>query len=112
DLSALLNHHDQEIHFVENKGQFSEAVLYRADFPLGQAVATREGMLISAFDPRAIEARQREGMAIEEEIQRGLPHRPLRWQQRGHGWLMRFRDASPDMRIVSKDAHADLRNYI
>ncbi|MCB9183724.1 MAG: hypothetical protein H6591_07375 [Flavobacteriales bacterium] len=111
DVSALLNHHDQEIHFVENKGQFGEAVLYRADFPLGQAVATREGMLISAFDPRAIEARQREGMAIEEEIQRGLPHRPLRWQQRGHGWLMRFRDASPDMRIASKDAHADLSNY-
>ena len=33
DLDGLLNLHDQEIHFMENKGQFSEPVLYRADLP-------------------------------------------------------------------------------
>jgi hypothetical protein len=69
ELDALLNRHDQEIHFTENLGQFGPSVLFRADFPLGQAVATREGMLVTAFDPAAVEARQREGIAIEEEMQ-------------------------------------------
>ncbi|MBK8499251.1 MAG: hypothetical protein IPL52_10615 [Flavobacteriales bacterium] len=41
-IDELLNRHEQEIHFVENKGQLGPSVLYRADFPLGQAVATRE----------------------------------------------------------------------
>ena len=103
--------HDQEINFLENKGQFGPTVLYRADFPMGQAVATRDGMLISTFDPLAVEARQREGIAIEEEQQRGLPNRPLKWQQRGHGWLMHFRNALPTMRVESKDAHEGTTNY-
>ncbi|MCC6938093.1 MAG: T9SS type A sorting domain-containing protein [Flavobacteriales bacterium] len=111
ELDGLLNMHDQEIHFVENKGQFGATVLYRADFPLGQAVATREGMLMSAYDPAAVEARQREGIAIEEEIGRGLPQRDLKWNKKGHGWLMHFRNASPAMRVESKEAHDDLTNY-
>ncbi|MBP6574924.1 MAG: hypothetical protein KA230_10770, partial [Flavobacteriales bacterium] len=111
DLAGLLNMHDQEINFLENKGQFGPTVLYRADFPMGQAVATRDGMLISTFDPLAVEARQREGIAIEEEQQRGLPNRPLKWQQRGHGWLMHFRNALPTMRVESKDAHEGTINY-
>ncbi|MBK8499305.1 MAG: hypothetical protein IPL52_10910 [Flavobacteriales bacterium] len=110
-IDELLNRHEQEIHFVENKGQFGPSVLYRADFPLGQAVATREGMLMSAYDPKAVEERQREGMAIEADMQRGLPFRELRWQKRGHGWLMHFRNALPTMRIESTDAHEETSNY-
>lgn len=110
-MEALLNKYDKELHFVENKGQFGPTVLYRADFPLGQAVATREGMLVTAFDPEAVAARAREGMAIEEEMALGLPPRELLWRQRGHGWLLHFRGASPDMKVESMDAHADVRNY-
>jgi len=90
DIDALLNRHDQEIHFTQNQGQFSSTVLYRADLPMGQAVATEEGMLMTAFDPDAVLARQDQGIIIEEEINRGLPIRELKWQQKGHGWLMHF----------------------
>src|SRR5690606_25038628 len=62
DLGGLLNEYDKEIHFVENKGQFSEPVLFRADLPMGQAVATREGMVITAFDPASIAEFQRQGI--------------------------------------------------
>src|SRR5690606_19817111 len=103
DLNGLLNKYDQRIEFVENKGQFSEQVLYRADFPLGQAVATPEGMLVTAFDPKAVEERQLEGIRIEEDIKSGKPHRDLKWQQKGHGWLMQFQGASPSMNVTSKD---------
>jgi len=34
--------------------QFSDGVLYRADLPFGQALATRDGMLMKAYDPAAI----------------------------------------------------------
>jgi hypothetical protein len=111
ELDALLNRHDQEIHFTENLGQFGPSVLFRADFPLGQAVATPEGMLVTAFDPAAVEARQREGIAIEEEMHDGKPMRPLVWNQRGHGWLMHFRNASETMRVVPKDHHEEVSHY-
>ena len=75
DLSGLLNEHDKEIHFMENKGQFSSPVLFRADLPMGQAVATSSGMVITAFDPVSIAQFQLDGVAFEKEIQEGLPHR-------------------------------------
>ena len=110
-VDALLRKYDQQIHFVKNMGQFGPTVLYRADFPMGQAVATSEGMLVTAFDPEAMEARAQEGIAIEAERAQGRPARPLTWRQRGHGWLMHFRGASPDMTVESMDAHADVANY-
>ena len=111
DIDALLNRHDQEIHFTQNQGQFSSTVLYRADLPMGQAVATEEGMLMTAFDPDAVLARQDQGIIIEEEINRGLPIRELKWQQKGHGWLMHFQGASPDMYVESQLAHEGTTNY-
>ncbi|MBP6573211.1 MAG: hypothetical protein KA230_02070 [Flavobacteriales bacterium] len=113
DLAAdeLLHKHDKEITFTENQGQFSEGVLFRADFPLGQALATRDGMLMKSYDPEAVQARINEGMRIEQEMHDGKPMRPLIWRERGHGWLMHFRNASAEMRIESREAHEEPMNY-
>ncbi|MBS1945360.1 MAG: hypothetical protein JST98_09240, partial [Bacteroidetes bacterium] len=111
DLGGLLNEHDQQIHFTENKGQFSAPVLYRAELPMGQAVATAQGMVITAFDHAAILQRQQEGIAIEREMQQGWPSRPLTWRKKGHSWRMNFTGASADMKVESRTAHEGTMNY-
>ncbi|HRH70909.1 MAG TPA: hypothetical protein PLB89_15510, partial [Flavobacteriales bacterium] len=110
-LDELLHKYEQRIEFTENKGQFSSQVLFKADLPLGQALATREGMLMKAYDPSAIKARQDEGMRIEKDMQDGKPMRPLTWRERGHGWMMHFQGAMPTMRIESREAHTEQNNY-
>jgi hypothetical protein len=111
EFDDLLNVHDQEIHFTENKGQFGKDVLFRADFPLGQAVATRRGMVVTAFDPAAIEARNREELKIEDEMSKGSPHRPLEWRMKGHSWRLDFEGASEGVKVEGREAHEEVRNY-
>ncbi|MBK9147994.1 MAG: hypothetical protein IPM12_09300 [Flavobacteriales bacterium] len=111
DIDALLNRHDQRITFMENGGQFGPQVLYRADFPLGQAVATAEGMVVTAFDPVEVEKRIADGFRIEEEMAQGRPMRELQWRKRGHSWRHRFIGASDAMRIEARDRHPELTNY-
>ncbi len=111
DLEALLHTHEHEIMFTENKGQFNEAVVFRADFPLGQALATREGMYMKVYDPAAVQTRIDEGMRIEQEMHDGKPMRPLMWRERGHGWMMHFRNALPTMAIDSRNGHEEVSNY-
>ena len=65
-LDELLHQYDQRIEFAENKGQFGKDVLYRADFPLGQAVATASGMVVSVFDPKGLAEFQRQGVGNAE----------------------------------------------
>ncbi|MBL8009191.1 MAG: SBBP repeat-containing protein, partial [Flavobacteriales bacterium] len=110
-LDALLHAYEQRIHFTENRGQFNPHVRFRADFPLGQALATPEGMLVKAYDPEAVAAREAEGHRIEEEARLGLPNRPLLWRERGHGWMLHFRGALPTMRIEGLKPHGDASNY-
>ncbi|HMQ74915.1 MAG TPA: SBBP repeat-containing protein, partial [Flavobacteriales bacterium] len=110
-LDELLHAYEQRIHFTENRGQFNPRVMFRADFPLGQALATPEGMLVKAYDPEAVAAREAEGHRIEEEARQGLPNRPLAWRERGHGWMLHFRGALPTMRIEGLNPHGDAANY-
>ena len=111
DLTHLLNMHEQQIHFTENKGQFGPGVLFRADFPFGQAVATPQGMVVTAFDPVEVEKRIADGFAIEEEQRQGRPVRELSWRRRGHAWRMRFLGAQPGMKAEGLDAHEETFNY-
>ncbi|MBK9175977.1 MAG: hypothetical protein IPM46_06475 [Flavobacteriales bacterium] len=111
DMAGLLNMHEQEIHFTENKGQFDSPVLFRADFPLGQAIATADGMVVTAFDPEQVQRRIEEGFRIEEEQLQGKSTRELSWRRRGHAWKLRFIGASPAMRAEARDAHDEVNNY-
>ncbi|MBP6641814.1 MAG: SBBP repeat-containing protein, partial [Flavobacteriales bacterium] len=111
DHEDLLHKFDQVIEFTENQGQFSNGVLYRADFPLGQALATREGMLMKAFDPASVQERHEDGMRIEQEMHEGKPFRPLMWREKGHAWMLHFNNAQPSMKVESRDAHKGTTNY-
>ncbi|MCB0766942.1 MAG: hypothetical protein KDB95_07005, partial [Flavobacteriales bacterium] len=110
-LDELLHHYDQRIEFTENKGQFGKDVLYRADFQLGQAVATRDGMVVTAFDPVALAESRRAGILFEEQIRNGKPSGAPTLRSRGHSWRLNFRGASPDMNVETRTAHSDASNF-
>ncbi|MBP6335292.1 MAG: hypothetical protein KA444_07455, partial [Bacteroidia bacterium] len=40
ELKDMLQHFDREIYFTQNVGQWPAHVLYKADFPMGQALVT------------------------------------------------------------------------
>lgn len=67
-VNNMLNRFDEKIYFTRNQGQYRQGVLFKADFPLGQAIATPQGMLIKAYDPASVEARREDGERIEQEI--------------------------------------------
>lgn len=78
--------------FMENKGQWPSHVLYRADVPGAQMLATPQGMLVGQFDPKSL-AERGEYMHREEQYQRGeitleqLGKEPV---LKGHGWRFNF----------------------
>ncbi len=81
--------------FIENKGQWPGHVLFRADFPGGQMLATPQGMLIGKYDDAGLKAASKyEGQL--EEIEKGL--NPVLTVKdlgpapvlRGHGWRFNF----------------------
>ncbi|UPT68689.1 MAG: hypothetical protein M0D57_08725 [Sphingobacteriales bacterium JAD_PAG50586_3] len=58
-IDEMLKKYDKQIYFTQNNGQWPAEVLYKANFTYGQAVATRNGMLVSSFDPTSVGARSK-----------------------------------------------------
>ena len=83
------------ISFIENKGQWPAHVLYRADMPGGQMLATPQGMLIGKFDPASVSARSTYDAQAEELEKKFSPEmiaeklgpKPI---LKGHGWRFNF----------------------
>src|SRR5205085_2850937 len=67
-IKSVLKYYDRQIYFTENKGQWPTHILYRADFPLGQALVTGQGMLVGTFDAASLKAQAEEGTRIEKEV--------------------------------------------
>jgi len=111
DIDELLHYYEKQIYFTENKGQFNPKVKYRADFPLGQAIVTTEGMYVSAYDPASVGAMHREGEVIEFDLQNGGSFRTLNTSLKGHTWAMNFQGRNNEMTISGRDQHADFMNY-
>lgn len=110
-ILSLLKNYEKKIYFTQNKGQWPGHVMYRADFPMGQALATREGMLVGTFDPKSLDAFNDQAERREVAQQAHRPFTEKQAELKGHGWLMKFQNASPDMYIADKDPHSDVFNY-
>ncbi|MCB0508061.1 MAG: hypothetical protein KDD21_07175, partial [Bacteroidetes bacterium] len=114
-VKEMLNRYDKQIYFTENKGQWPENVIYKADFKFGQAIATRNGMLVGSFDPASVNEIRERGDEEEEAIHLGLPYdknkRQANTNVKGHGWLMNFLNPSSKMKIVTSDEHKEKFSY-
>jgi hypothetical protein len=111
DIKEMLHNYSQKIYFTENKGQWPDNVLYKADFHLGQAIATKDGMLVGSFDPNDVDANYKWSIREEEAIRSGAKFDEKEPGTKGHGWLMDFVNHSPDMTIETQDKHPDVFNY-
>lgn len=83
------------VNFIENKGQWPANVLYRADVPGGQMLATPQGMLVGKYDIASLAAISKYEAQLEE-IQKGLNPNMNKAklgpapQLKGHGWKFNF----------------------
>ena len=112
EIQKILQYYDKQIYFTANNGQWPEHVLYKADFPLGQALVTKQGMIVGAFDPASIATHNAQIMAEEKARQSGQPYKEPKGSIKGHGWMMNFVNSSPLMSIESKGQHPDFFNYL
>ena len=111
DIESMLHYFGKQIYFTENKGQWESTVLYKADFPLGKAIVTKNGVLMRTYEPSDITARSEQGMRQEKAEKAGLPFDEKPVTVNSHAWLMKFINHSPSMTIEAKDKHADQFNY-
>ncbi|HYV94077.1 MAG TPA: T9SS type A sorting domain-containing protein [Chitinophagales bacterium] len=111
DIKNLLHYYDKQIYFTKNEGQWPANIVFKADFPLGQAVATKKGMLVGTFDPTDISVQYNYGMKEEEAKKNHTPFNDHKVKVKGHAWMMNFLNSSPLMSIESKTRHPDVFNY-
>ncbi|HWB62568.1 MAG TPA: SBBP repeat-containing protein, partial [Chitinophagales bacterium] len=94
-LQQVVGTGNSSIAFIENKGQWPSDVLFRADVPGGQMLATPDGMLIGAYDPQSLgELAEYDTKleAIDHGLMPGMTKRDLGPAPilRGHGWRFNF----------------------
>ncbi|MEO8069137.1 MAG: PKD domain-containing protein, partial [Flavobacteriales bacterium] len=99
ELDGLLNMHDQEINFLENKGQYPGQVLYRADFGNLALFAERGTLTWSLLQPDA-------GERVHDFQHDGQP-----FQLKGHAWRMRLVGADPAVQVDANDKASAYVNY-
>ncbi|MBX2903476.1 MAG: tandem-95 repeat protein [Chitinophagales bacterium] len=104
------------IKFIENKGQWPEHVLYRADVPGAQMLATPQGMLVGKYDIKSIEENA-EWLEKEEAYKAGkITKEELGAEKfvRGHGWRFNFLGGSlaSQASIDAKGLQPDYYNYL
>ena len=110
-ISSMLNFYDKKIYFTVNKGQWPDSVLYKADFPLGQALVTSEGMVVGTYDAKAMAARN-----AQYERKEKAEHDRVKFTEEdikvpAHGWLMNFINHSNAMHVEGDSKHAEYFNY-
>ncbi|MBX7182984.1 MAG: hypothetical protein K1X82_12800, partial [Bacteroidia bacterium] len=111
EVKDMLEHYEKQIYFTQNAGQWPANVLFKAEFPLGKAVATKEGMLVGTYDQKAASQKFEQGIREEEAHNKHLPFNEPKVKVNGHGWLMKFLNSSPSMRVESRTKHKDVFNF-
>lgn len=117
-VNQTVSQAENAIAFIENKGQWPLHVLYRADVPGGQALATPDGMLLGRFNPESVVAQEAYHMRVEE-VQKGDSKKSLsdlgpEPKLSGHGWKLKFTGGNPATpeTIEKKNISFDYYNYL
>ncbi len=102
-----------KIPFVQNKGQWQNYALFKADISEGQAIATPEGMLIGKFNHQSLVDNSEWGMKIEEKFTGSAYFKahPTPPTITGHGWRFHFINGNPGMTVESKNESKDFYNF-
>ena len=116
-VSQVMGSGSNSISFIENKGQWPSNILYRADVPGVQMLATPQGMIVGVFDQASLAANSAYN---EKEEERGshpgkssadLGPRPV---VKGHGWRFNFvgGNLANAQTVEKKGQSGDYYNYL
>jgi hypothetical protein len=111
EIEKMLRHFDRQIFFTENHGQWEKDILYKADFPLGKAMVTRNGVVMRTFDAHDLELQSEQGHRAEEAHKAGKDLNEQAVNVRSHAWLMQFVNQLPGMRIEARMKHQENFNF-
>jgi hypothetical protein len=110
DVENLLRYFDKQIYFTENKGQWSGEILYKAAFPLGKAMVTRNGVLMNIYNEADMAEQAEQGHRLELAQSEGREFSEPAVKVRAHAWTMKFEGQLSSMNIETKGRHKDNMN--
>ncbi|HOY49618.1 MAG TPA: hypothetical protein PK281_09505, partial [Flavobacteriales bacterium] len=111
DVESLLHYFEKQIHFTENKGQWKSDILYKAEFPQGKALVTRDGVVMRWFNEDDMSRHSEQSMREEEAHRDGVPFTESMTKIRSHAWKMKFLNTSEKMSIDARQKHGDQMSY-
>ncbi|GAB2767228.1 hypothetical protein GCM10027275_06900 [Rhabdobacter roseus] len=98
------------LRFVQNRGQWDQEVLFRADLPGGFLFLKKQSLVYVLYDAHEITSRHGKSTLPEEDPRaRPLPFTPS--SIRAHGVEVRFEGSNPGVSHATLHPHASTANY-
>ncbi|HNB49840.1 MAG TPA: Ig-like domain-containing protein, partial [Chitinophagales bacterium] len=111
DEADLLNKYQQQLHFIQNKGQWDDNDIYRAQTFASTVQIRKDGFLLSVIDQqKLIESYELEN-EMEEADAKHLPRPNRSVVIPQHAWMVRFLGMNKAAKIESKFQDKTYYNY-
>jgi len=111
DEADLLNKYQQQLHFIQNKGQWDDNDIYRAQTFASTVQIRKDGFLLSVIDQqKLIESYELEN-EMEEADAKHLPRPNRSVVIPQHAWMVRFLGMNKAAKIESKFQDKAYYNY-
>jgi len=95
--------------FIENKGQWEDVVLFRAELGNGVIFIEKDGFTFNLLSEETLKERHRHGKSGGISV--GKPNEPAQ-EQKGHAYKMRFVGANPEVEVSGVNQLPEYFNYI
>ena len=108
---ALLNKYEQQLHFIQNKGQWDANDMYRAEGFASTVQIRKDGFMLSVIDQEKLVDSYRLLDEIEEASVKGLPKPTRTVSIAQHAWMVKFVGMNPSAKVQSKFQDKKYYNY-
>lgn len=109
---ALLNKYEQQLHFIQNKGQWDANDMYRAEGFASTVQIRKDGFMLSVIDQEKLVDSYRLLDEIEEASVKGLPKPTRSVSIAQHAWMVKFVGMNPSAKVQSKLQDKKYYNYL
>ncbi len=110
-VEPILQKYQEQLKFIENKGQWRPQDLYRASTTYSTVQVMKNGLLLSVLDPAAIGAAARLENEIEEAEAHGQPAPANDIMVTQHAWMVEFVGMEPTARVSDRGQQDAYFNY-
>ena len=109
--AELLNKYQQQLHFIQNKGQWDENDIYRASGFASTVQIRKDGFMLSVIDQEKLTESYKLSDEIEEADAKNLPRPDKSVVIPQHAWMVRFLGMNPKANVESKYQDKTYYNY-